>query len=184
MPYIQLWPYARKCQQEVALARPAKPRFVTGEPSVDFFKPRGIPLRELEEERLSVEELEALKLVDIECLYQEDAAVRMEVSRQTFQRVLKSARGKVARCLVDGKALGIEGGNYVLAGASKAYECLSCGHSWEEEFARGIRACETACPACGKMTVRRACARRSGTKDAGGPGGCCPKEGNRSLHET
>ena len=93
------------------MARPAKPRFVTGEPCVDFFKPRGIPLRELEKECLSVEELEALKLVDIKGLYQEDAAERMEVSRPTFQRVLRSARGKVARCLVDGKALGIEGGN-------------------------------------------------------------------------
>ena len=55
-----------RCQQEVDVARPAKPRFVTEEPCVDFFKPRGIPLRELEEERLSVEELEALKLADIE----------------------------------------------------------------------------------------------------------------------
>ena len=158
------------------MARPTKPRFVTGEPCVDFFKPRGIPLRELEEERLSVEELEALKLADIECLYQEDAAERMEVSRPTFQRVLKSARGKVARCLVEGKALGIEGGNYVLAGEGKTFECLSCEHSWEEPFGSGVRACETVCPQCGQMTVRRACARRPRVKSGRGPRGCCASE--------
>ena len=159
------------------MARPAKPRFVTGEPCVDFFKPRGIPLRELEKECLSVEELEALKLVDIEGLYQEDAAERMEVSRPTFQRVLRSARGKVARCLVEGKALGIEGGNYVLTGEGKTFECLSCEHSWEESFGSGVRACETVCPECGKMTVRRACARRPRMKSGHGPRGCCTSEG-------
>ncbi|HEY5532828.1 MAG TPA: DUF134 domain-containing protein [Candidatus Anoxymicrobiaceae bacterium] len=158
------------------MARPAKPRFVTGEPCVDFFKPRGIPLRELEKECLSVEELEALKLADIECLYQEDAAERMEVSRPTFQRVLKSARGKVARCLVQGKALGIEGGNYVLAGEGKTFECLSCEHSWEEPFGSGVRACETVCPKCGQMTVRRACARRPRMNSSQGPGGCCASQ--------
>ena len=161
----------------VDVARPAKPRFVTGEPCVDFFKPRGIPLRELEEERLSVEELEALKLADIEGLYQEDAAERMDVSRPTFQRVLKSARGKVARCLVEGKALGIEGGNYVLAGEGKTLKCLSCDHSWEEPFGSGVRACETVCPKCGEMTVRRACARRPRMKSGHGPGRCCASEG-------
>src|SRR5450756_2868188 len=110
----------------VDVARPAKPRFVTGEPCVDFFKPRGIPLRELEEERLSVEELEALKLADIEGLYQEDAAERMDVSRPTFQRVLKSARGKVARCLVEGKALGIEAVSYTHLRAHETRHDLVC----------------------------------------------------------
>lgn len=160
------------CQQEVNVARPAKPRFVAGEPCVDFFKPRGIPLRELERECLSVEELEALKLADVEGLYQEDAAARMEVSRPTFQRVLKSARGKVARCLVEGKALGIEGGNYVLGGEGRSLECLSCEHQWEEPFGAGVRACETTCPECGQLTVRRICSGRPGVPGIGGSG-CC-----------
>jgi hypothetical protein len=111
-----------RCQQEVDVARPAKPRFVTEEPCVDFFKPRGIPLRELEEERLSVEELEALKLADIECLYQ------------------------------------------------------SCGHSWAEPFTSGARACETVCPECGKLTVRRACSRRANVKSGNSSPGCCEKK--------
>jgi uncharacterized protein len=139
------------------MARPAKPRFVTGEPCVDFFKPRGIPMRDLEQERISVEELEALRLVDLEGLYQEDAAERMEISRATFQRVLKSARAKVAGCLVEGKALGIEGGNYVLTGDTRLFECQACGHRWDEPYGNGIRACEAACPACKKLEVRRVC---------------------------
>lgn len=130
-------------------------------------------MSDLDEERLSVEELEAIKLTDIDGLYQEDAAERMEISRPTFQRVLKSARGKVARCLVEGKALGIEGGNYVLSDARRFLECLSCGKSWEEPFGSGVRACETACPGCGEMTVRRVCADRPGGKcERGRPGTC------------
>jgi predicted DNA-binding protein (UPF0251 family) len=161
------------CQEEVDVARPAKPRFVTGEPCVDFFKPRGIPMSDLEEECLTVEELEAIKLTDIDGLYQEDAAERMEVSRPTFQRVLKSARGKVARCLVEGKALGIEGGNYMLSDEKRIFECLSCGSTWDAPYGNGVRACETACPACGEMTVRRACARRSRDTHGRGPMGRC-----------
>lgn len=155
------------------MARPAKPRFVTEEPCVDFFKPRGIPLSELEEERLSVEELAAIKLTDIDCLYQEDAAERMEVSRPTFQRVLKSARGKVARCLVEGKALGIDGGNYVLSGQKRMFECLSCGGRWDSPYGSGVRACETTCPKCGQMTVRRTCAGGSRARRGSGPMGRC-----------
>lgn len=155
------------------MARPAKPRFVTGEPCVDFFKPRGIPMSELEEECLSVEELEAIKLADIDGLYQEDAAERMEVSRPTFQRVLKSGRGKVARCLVEGKALGIEGGNYILSGEKRMFECLSCGSRWDSPYGSGVRACETACPKCGEMTVRRACAGRPRARRGHGPIGRC-----------
>lgn len=155
------------------MARPAKPRFVTGEPCVDFFKPRGIPMSELEEECLTVEELEAIKLTDIDGLYQEDSAERMEVSRPTFQRVLKSARGKVARCLVEGKALGIEGGNYLLSGEKRMFECLSCGSRWDSPYGSGVRACETACPKCGEMTVRRACAGRPRARKGYGPIGRC-----------
>jgi uncharacterized protein len=172
------------CQREIPLARPAKPRFVTEEPCVDFFKPRGIPLRELEQECLTVEELEAIRLSDIDGLYQEDAAERMEVSRPTFQRVLRSARGKVARCLVKGKALEIEGGNYLLSGESRNYECLSCGHGWEQPFGHGARACETACPKCGQMTVRRACSVRTGVRKGHGPRGCCAAGTGTGVGET
>lgn len=169
------------------MARPCKPRFVSGEPAIDFFKPRGIPLRDLEQESLSVEELEALRLTDIVGLYQEDAAERMEVSRPTFQRVLKSAREKVARCLVEGKALEIEGGNYVLGGDDRTFECRSCGHNWKEPWGSGARACETICPECGGATVVRMCpagksgnaaTRRCGMKTAAGAQAACIVKSN------
>jgi predicted DNA-binding protein (UPF0251 family) len=75
-----------------------------------YYKPRGVPLRALEQVALTVDELEAIRLADLEGLYQEEAARRMNVSRQTFGRVLDAAHAKVAEALVNGKALSIEGG--------------------------------------------------------------------------
>jgi predicted Fe-Mo cluster-binding NifX family protein/predicted DNA-binding protein (UPF0251 family) len=73
-------------------------------------------LRELTEVYLSVEGFEALRLVDVAGLKHEDAALRMNVSRQTFSRVLAAARKAVAEAVILGQALRIEGGNYVLEG--------------------------------------------------------------------
>jgi len=82
----------------------------------NIFKPRGIPARELEEVVLPVEGLEALRLSDLEKLDQETAAVRMNVSRQTFGRVLAEAREVIAEALVMGKMVRIQGGSYTLSG--------------------------------------------------------------------
>ena len=65
-------------------------------------------MTELEEQALSIDELEAIRLADYERLYHEDAASRMEISRQTFGRILSQARKKVAESLLKGKALRIE----------------------------------------------------------------------------
>jgi predicted DNA-binding protein (UPF0251 family) len=75
-----------------------------------LFKPAGIPARLLEEVVLTLDELEALRLADLEGEYQEAAAARMGVSRATFGRIVGEARRKVAEALVQGKALRIEGG--------------------------------------------------------------------------
>ncbi len=83
-------------------------------PGVRYFKPRGVPLMDLEEVSLAFEELEALRLAHQEGLYQEEAAQRMGVSRATFGRVLDAAHRKVTRALVGGLALRIEGGAYTL----------------------------------------------------------------------
>jgi predicted DNA-binding protein (UPF0251 family) len=147
---------------------------VRGEPAYGFFKPQGIPLRELEVVSLSVEELEALRLADIEELYQESAAERMEVSRPTFQRILKEAHRKVAIALVEGKALGIEGGDYVLAGDTRIFECVVCGHSWEEPFGSGVRACEAVCPKCGGGVTRKGCGKGRARRGLGPWGRCGP----------
>jgi predicted DNA-binding protein (UPF0251 family) len=93
------------------MPRPPKCRKVAFQPDVVYFKPAGIPVRELEEVSLTLDELEAVRLADLEGLYQEDASVSMNVSRQTFANILASARRKIAETLIQGKALRITGGN-------------------------------------------------------------------------
>jgi predicted DNA-binding protein (UPF0251 family) len=90
------------------VARPKKYRCVKCTPDANYFKPRGIPLTELEEVCLSIDELEAIRLADYEELYHEGAARKMEISRQTFGRILNAAHKKVAECLLKGKALKID----------------------------------------------------------------------------
>ena len=97
------------------MARPKCCRLVKGEPRQNYFKPRGIPLIELEEVILGVDELEALRLADLDGLYHAEAAERMHVSRPTFGRIIEAARRKVAEALVNGKALKIEGGTVTVS---------------------------------------------------------------------
>ena len=92
------------------MPRPCKQRCICGYPQTDYFKPRGIPLTDLEEINLTLGEFEAIRLADLETLYQEEAAKKMKVSRQTFGNIIKSAHKKIADAIVNGKALKIEGG--------------------------------------------------------------------------
>jgi predicted DNA-binding protein (UPF0251 family) len=87
------------------MPRPICPRRIGHEPPADYFKPAGIPLRDLEEVELAADEVEALRLADFEGLYREEAARHMGVSRQTFDRIVRRARSKVAGALVSGSAL-------------------------------------------------------------------------------
>ena len=112
------------------MPRPKHCRYVSSAPNVTYFKPSGIPLRELEEVTLSVDELEALRLADREGLTAIDAAQHMRVSRHTFGRTLAAARRKVATALSMGQALRIEGGSYAVHegghcrhGADKTCSC-------------------------------------------------------------
>ncbi len=77
-------------------------------PDVIYFKPQGIPLRMLEEVVLRADELEALKLYDVDGLEQTKAAEKMKISQPTFARILDSANKKIAEALVKGKAIRIE----------------------------------------------------------------------------
>jgi predicted DNA-binding protein (UPF0251 family) len=90
------------------MPRPRCPRCIEGNPEVRTFKPIGIPLRQLEEISLAPDEWEAIRLADVEGLYRADAADRMDVSRQTFDRIIRRARAKVATALLEGKALRLE----------------------------------------------------------------------------
>ena len=92
-------------------------------PGVRYFKPRAVPMADLEEIILSMEELESLRLAHMEELYQQEAAARMGVSRATFGRVLDAAHRKVTKALVEGCALRIEGGSYHLEGQAGCSRC-------------------------------------------------------------
>jgi predicted DNA-binding protein (UPF0251 family)/predicted Fe-Mo cluster-binding NifX family protein len=94
------------------MPRPRKCRNISNTPEVTYFKPRGVPLRELAEVYLSLDGFEAIRLADHEGLSHEEAAQRMHVSRQTFGRILSAARGTVAKALVGGLALRIHSGDY------------------------------------------------------------------------
>ena len=92
------------------MPRPYCSRRIAGRPGASIFKPIGIPFRELEEVVMALDEFEAMRLADLDGLYQEDAAERMKISRPTFSRIIESAHRKMADALVHGKALRIEGG--------------------------------------------------------------------------
>lgn len=91
-----------------------KPRWISWQPGVTIFKPVGVPARALEFVTITVDEAEALRLVELESLNQDQAADRMKISQPTFNRLLTSARGKIADALINGKAIQIKGGNFVL----------------------------------------------------------------------
>lgn len=96
------------------MTRPKCRRHICGMPDKNYFKPRGIPTVDLEEVVLTLDEFEAIRLADYEKLYQEDAASGMNISRQTFGRIIETAHRKIADVLLNGKALKIEGGEVAL----------------------------------------------------------------------
>lgn len=90
------------------MSRPFKCRRVCGNPQTNYFKPRGIPISDLDEVALTIDEFEAVRLADLEELYQEEAALKMNISRQTFGNIIMSAHKKIADAIINAKALRIE----------------------------------------------------------------------------
>jgi len=90
------------------MSRPRIPRCIKFRPDVYYFKPQGIPLRELEEMVLFPDELEALKLHEVDGLEQIEASEKMKISQPTFARLLGSAHQKIAEAIVKGKAIKIK----------------------------------------------------------------------------
>ena len=84
------------------MPRPIQCRRVCLSPTCTYFKPAGIPMTSLEEIVLAVDELEAMRLADVEGIYHEQAANQMGISRRTFGRIIESARKKVAQALIQG----------------------------------------------------------------------------------
>ena len=132
------------------MPRPIKRRRVAFLPELSYFKPAGIPMRTLEEVTISVEEAEAIRLKDLEEMDQENCAEKMNISRQTFQRVLGSARRKIADALLNGKAIRIEGGNFEMA--MHRFRCID-GHEWEVPFEVMVNEPPEACPSCNTSNI-------------------------------
>jgi len=90
------------------MVRPRICRKIRFRAKANYFKPQGVPMRHLDEVILSKEEMEAIKLKDFDGLEQTEAAEKMKTSQSTYQRILASARTKIAEAIVKGKALIIE----------------------------------------------------------------------------
>ena len=133
------------------MTRPTKLRQVTGIPAVTFFKPAGVPMSVLEMVTLAFEEIEAIRLKDIEDLHQEECARRMEVSRGTFHTILKSARGKLADAILNGKAIQVQGGTVAFPGAR--FRCRRDGNEWTLPPGPLPGATSVACPSCNGRDV-------------------------------
>lgn len=134
------------------MPRPFKCRRIGHSPDYFCFKPAGIPGIQLSEVLLTIDELEAIRLADLEGLYQEDAAQQMNVSRQTFGNILVSAHKKIADSIINGKILTIEGGHVEMS-SERLFSCSDCKHEWSVPF--GTKR-PSACPQCQSANIHRA----------------------------
>ncbi|MDK2917497.1 MAG: uncharacterized protein PWQ37_230 [Candidatus Petromonas sp.] len=139
--------YVRNAKGGKNLPRPVKPRKIAFMPENKYFVPLGKRKCELKEIGLKLEELEAMRLKDIEKLNQEECAEKMKVSRQTFQLIIDSARNKVARALTEGKAINIEGGNYTFNICK--YKCNDCDKIFDQVYEKEVNKC----PECGSEDI-------------------------------
>ena len=90
------------------MSRPKKNRKICKNPKSYYFKPRGIPLKELETIIVEPDEIEAIRLADKLMLSHENSAKNMLISRATFGRIVNSARKKIALAIIEGKAIEIK----------------------------------------------------------------------------
>ena len=134
------------------MARPSKDRIVGFNPDTVYFKPRGIPLRNLEEVVLGVDECEAVRLADLLGLSHEDAGREMGISRATFGRIVQQARKTIADALINGRAIRIEGGNYRYVNEDSTFVCGVCRHHWKVPYKTDIPGY---CPECQRENIHR-----------------------------
>jgi len=162
------------------MPRPRIRRRIFFDPKITYFKPAGISLRHLQDSILTKDELEAVRLIDLEQIEQKKAAKQMKISQPTLSRLLTSARRKIADALVNGKSIKIQGGNFKMvkgrglglgrglgrgmgarggkgrmggfaAGPSGNCICPKCGH--KEQHQIGVPCYQQKCPKCQtKMT--------------------------------
>jgi len=156
------------------MSRPRISRRVWIEPNVTYFKPAGVRMIDLEESILTVDEFEAVRLKDLGGLDEKDAAKKMNISQPTFNRLVSSARKKIADAIVNGKAIKIEGGVYKMVGRGMGFGrgrsgrgrmggpfaagpggtcvCPSCKNKVSHQV--GVPCYQMKCPKCGTPMVR------------------------------
>jgi predicted DNA-binding protein (UPF0251 family) len=147
------------------MVRPRKVKLVNFEPNVTYFKPRAVPLVDLMEIKLTFDELETLRLVNLQKLSQGDAAKKMSIHQSTFQRTLTRAREKITDALINGKAIRIHGGEYKMPSGDGTGP-ISPGRGMGRGQGLGLRN-----------------GRMNGPFAAGPNGVCkCPKCGHKQKH--
>ena len=128
--------------------KPRKKRDVLYPPNVQYFKPQGIPMNNLDTVWVTVDEYEAIRLADYEKLKHKEASKKMNISRPTFTRLLESAHNKIGDAIVNGKAIRIEGGDFNFLGNS--YQCRRCGYFWNIEK---YESSDISCPNCNSVEI-------------------------------
>ena len=123
--------------------RPFKNRIIRCKAENIYFKPQGIRGKFLQKIYLTCDEYEAIRLADLEGLSQEEAGREMDVSRQTFGRIIESARRKIADALINGKMIVITDKNAPVTLKEIHYICDNCGHEWDDFISPFIK-----CPEC------------------------------------
>lgn len=144
------------------MSRPQKWRKVEFIPNIQYFGPLDSQTANMEENILLIEEAEAIRLKDVEKLEQEECAEKMEISRQTFQRILSTGREKIADSIINGKAIRIEGGNFTRNICP--VHCLDCNKEWKESyenFEKIIKG-DYSCPDCQSKKI--VCQNTNGQK--------------------
>ena len=122
------------------MPRPPRCRRICGVPQVDTFCPNGC--ENTEPILLTLDEYEAIQLVDLEQQTHEQCAAQMDISRSTVQEIYESARRKIAVCLVHGKPLHITGGNYRICGGQEAAHCGRCCRTQRGITEKSNKKCE------------------------------------------
>ena len=121
------------------MSRPKNNRLVYEPPLFSEFKPVGVAAKSLQQNRLAIDEYEAVRLADYQGFSHEEAAEEMRISRSTFSRLVDTARKKIADSIVNGKVLIIEGGSIHFR--NNIIRCMGCGNIFKIRMNRALLKC-------------------------------------------
>lgn len=134
------------------MSRPFKTRLICHNISCCDFGPVEKSADGTKKILLRADQMEAMRLADLEGLSQNDAAEQMNVSRQTFGRIVEEARKIVAFAIVNGYTLSIDyDANAEMC--SRMMKCADCGHRWPQPMSDDAVSC--GCPVCGSSNIMR-----------------------------